>query len=171
MKRKKQYKLTKQQYKTFKGQILSGDIEGFRKGLFKVAKRKLRKWYIVANEENLRPGEYKFTQEEHKKGGIASGKARREKATMRKTLEMLLEEKNTKGVTYKELATLGLIKGAVKGNAMNYKTIVELLGELQVENNNEPIIVRVDTTDKSELNDKLRVRFESRCKDELNKDE
>ena len=40
-----------------------------------------------------------------------------------------------------------------------------------IENNNEPIIVRVDTTDKSELNDKLRVRFESRCKDEHNKDE
>lgn len=40
-----------------------------------------------------------------------------------------------------------------------------------IENSNEPIIVRVDTTDKSELNDKLRVRFESRCKDELNKDE
>ena len=36
-------RLTKQQYKTFKGQILSGDIEGFRKGLFKIAKRKLRK--------------------------------------------------------------------------------------------------------------------------------
>ena len=40
-----------------------------------------------------------------------------------------------------------------------------------IENNNEPIIVRVDTTDKSELNDKLRVRFESRCKDEHNKNE
>ena len=40
-----------------------------------------------------------------------------------------------------------------------------------IENSNEPIIVRVDTTDKSELNDKLRVRFESRCKDEHNKDE
>lgn len=32
------YKLTKQQYKTFKGQILKGDIEGFRKGLFNVIK-------------------------------------------------------------------------------------------------------------------------------------
>ena len=30
--------LTKQQIKTFKGQILKGDIEGFRKGLFKIAK-------------------------------------------------------------------------------------------------------------------------------------
>ena len=35
--------LTKQQYKTFKGQILKGDIEGFRKGLFKVALRNKRK--------------------------------------------------------------------------------------------------------------------------------
>ena len=32
--------LTKQQYRTFKGQILKGDIEGFRKGLFKIAKIK-----------------------------------------------------------------------------------------------------------------------------------
>ena len=130
----------------------------------------------MANIENLKPiqkGE--LSSEEAKargsKGGIASGIARREKATMKKTLEMLLEEKDSNGKTYRESTTLGLIEGAVKGNAMNYKTIVELLGELQVENNNEPIIVRVDTTDKSELNDKLRVRFESRCKDELNKDE
>lgn len=36
----KEYKhlLTKQQIKTLKGQLLSGDIEGFRKGLFKLAK-------------------------------------------------------------------------------------------------------------------------------------
>ena len=85
----------------------------------------------MANEENLRPGEYKFTQEEHKKGGIASGKARREKATMRKTLEMLLDETNKKsGKSYKELVTLGLIKGAINGKADNYKTIMEAIGEL-----------------------------------------
>jgi hypothetical protein len=33
-------KLTKQQYKTFKGQILSGDTNGFVKGLQKVLYRK-----------------------------------------------------------------------------------------------------------------------------------
>lgn len=32
------YLLTKQQYKTLKGQLVNGDIEGFRKGLFKIAK-------------------------------------------------------------------------------------------------------------------------------------
>jgi hypothetical protein len=37
------HRMTRQQFTTFKGQILKGDIEGFRKGLFKVAKRKLRK--------------------------------------------------------------------------------------------------------------------------------
>lgn len=87
----------------------------------------------MANEQNLKPGEYKLTLEEQKKGGIASGKARKEKATMRKTLEMLLESKNSKGITYKELSTLGLIKGAINGKAENYKTMVELLGELNNE--------------------------------------
>lgn len=32
------YRITRQQYRTFKGQILSGDIDGFRKGLFKLIK-------------------------------------------------------------------------------------------------------------------------------------
>ena len=63
-------------------------------------------------------------------GGIASGKARQEKATMKKTLEMLLNEKNNKGKTYRELSTLGLIKGAVDGKAENYKIMLQLLGEL-----------------------------------------
>lgn len=37
------YRISKQQYRTFKGQILAGDIEGFRKGLFNVIKNKLVK--------------------------------------------------------------------------------------------------------------------------------
>lgn len=35
------YRISKQQYRTFKGQILNGDIEGFRKGLFNVIKKQL----------------------------------------------------------------------------------------------------------------------------------
>ena len=86
----------------------------------------------MANEKNLQPSKYKLSQEEAKKGGIASGKARRKKATMKKTLERMLDEtyKNS-GLTYREMATLGLIKGAVKGNAQNYKTILETMGELK----------------------------------------
>ena len=97
----------------------------------------------MAKEKQIE--EYRFdnrTPEEQReiarKGGIASGKARKEKATMKATLEKMLDEtyKNT-GMTYRDMATLGLIKGAVKGNAQNYKTIMEVLGELigQDENN------------------------------------
>lgn len=35
------YRLTKQQKKTFIGQIKNGDIEGFKKGLFNLIKKKL----------------------------------------------------------------------------------------------------------------------------------
>lgn len=78
----------------------------------------------------------KLTSEEQReiarKGGKASGKVRKEKATMKKMLEMCLEMKNENGQTFRELATLGLIKGAVSGNSNNYKTILETLGELDI---------------------------------------
>lgn len=105
----------------------------------------------MANIENLRPSEYKLSQEEAKKGGIRSGEVRREKATMKKTLEMLLNETNKKsGKTYKELSTLGLIKGAVNGKAENYKLIIELLGELH-DNNNATPEVNINIIDNSNL--------------------
>ena len=73
------------------------------------------------------------TEEQHKiakMGGIASGIARKQKATMRETLKLLLEMECKKGQTYREAVTLGLLKGAMKGNSNNYKAIVETLGEL-----------------------------------------
>ena len=85
----------------------------------------------MANEQNLKPvRNEKEARELGRKGGIASGQARREKATMKKTLEMLLDTKSKNGQTFRELATLGLIKGAIKGNGNNYRTILEVLGEL-----------------------------------------
>ena len=85
-------------------------------------------------QENLIPMNER-TKEEQKKiatmGGIRSGEVRKEKAIMKATLKMLLDEKTKNGKTYKELATLGLIKGAIKGNAQNYRTILEMLGELK----------------------------------------
>ena len=87
---------------------------------------------MANNSQNLIPNSER-TKEERTKiaraGGIASGKARREKATMLSTLKMLLDQEYKNGMTYREMATLGLIRGAVKGNALNYKTMVELLGE------------------------------------------
>ena len=85
---------------------------------------------MANNIENLVPLSTEKAREIGRKGGIASGKAKREKATMKKTLQMLLEMENSKGQTYKELATLGLLKGAMKGNSQNYRVILETLGEL-----------------------------------------
>ena len=69
------------------------------------------------------------------KGGIASGVVRKQKATMKETLKQMLEEVadiegNDNKLTYRQLATLGLIKGSIQGKADNYKTIMEAIGEL-----------------------------------------
>ena len=94
--------------------------------------------------------QHQLTVEEARKGGIRSGEVRKEKATMKKTLEMLLDEKNNKGITYRELTTLGLIKGATEGKAENYKTILQLLGELEEQHSETPT-VSINIVDNSNL--------------------
>ena len=99
--------------------------------------------------KNGNPG-HDLTAEELQKGGIRSGEVRKEKATMRKTLEMLLDTKNNKGITYRELTTLGLIKGATEGKAENYKTILALLGELEEQQQETPA-VQINIVDNNNL--------------------
>lgn len=85
-------------------------------------------------QKNLIPMNERTKEEQRqiaRQGGIRSGEVRKEKATMKATLEMLLNETNKNGKTYRELATLGLLKGAINGNAQNYRTILETLGELK----------------------------------------
>lgn len=104
----------------------------------------------MANVLNNGNPQHELTVEEQRQAGIRSGEVRREKATMRKTLEMLLNEKNKKGTTYRELTTLGLIKGAINGNASNYRTIVEVLGEL-IETQTETPSININIVDNSDL--------------------
>ena len=86
----------------------------------------------MANEQNLIPFD-KMTESEQRaiasKGGKASAEARKKKATMLSVLEKTLDEKNAKGVTYRELVTLGLIRGAANGNSKNYEIISSLMTE------------------------------------------
>ncbi len=86
-----------------------------------------------------------------RKAGIRSGEVRKEKATMKKTLEMLLDEKSSKGKTYRELATLGLLKGAIQGKADNYKTILTLLGEIANEEITEAPSVQINIVNNEDL--------------------
>ena len=92
----------------------------------------------MANEQNLVSLADRTTKEKReigRKGGIASGIVRKQKATMKETLKQMLEEVadiegNDNKLTYRQLATLGLIKGSIQGKADNYKTILEAIGEL-----------------------------------------
>lgn len=98
----------------------------------------------MANKnDNLIPQAHILTVEEQSAGGKASGKARREKATMLSTLKKILDEEAKNGMTYREMATLGLIKGAIKGNALNYKTMVEVLGETKGEDNTNGVLTEL----------------------------
>ena len=89
-------------------------------------------------------------------GGIASGEARRQKATMKKVLQDMLEEvaqieNNEQKLTYKQLATLGVIKGAIEGNATNYKTILEVIGELTTQNETKEPVININMINNDNL--------------------
>lgn len=106
------------------------------------------------NEDNLislgdRPEEER--KEIARKGGIASGKARQEKATMKATLEKLLEETNKKGIKYKDLSILGLIKGGIQGKAENIRLMLQMLGELNQEEQTITPQVNINIVDHSDL--------------------
>ena len=87
----------------------------------------------MANEQNLRPGEYKLTKEDHRAGGIASGKARREKRDLRRCLEMLLEKDiTTKAgdvISGAEAITAKLFEQALKGNVKAFETLRSTVGQ------------------------------------------
>lgn len=113
----------------------------------------------MANEQNLIPFN-KRTEDEKRKiaimGGKASGEARKQKATLKKTLEQLLDtvpksESNPEGKTFRELTTQGLMIGAINGKAENYKLMAQMLGELEEEQTNETPNVTINVVDNSNL--------------------
>lgn len=88
----------------------------------------------MANEQNLRPSEYKLSLEEAKKGGINSGKARREKADLRKIAQAVLDgtytDKNGKTFTGYEAVENGLIKNLTDAKGKNWSKTMDLLIQL-----------------------------------------
>lgn len=90
---------------------------------------------------------HELTEDELRKGGIKSGEARRKKATMLSVLEGTLDKENAQGVSYRELATLGLIKGAMNGYAKNYELINQLMSEKERKDEENNIIVTIPAKD------------------------
>ena len=93
-------------------------------------------------DENLRPCEYKLSQEEAKKGGIRSGQVRKQNKTvaeyLRKWADGEVSEKNKKALetlglseeaTNRTLLVVPLIQKARKGDTKALQMALELLGE------------------------------------------
>ena len=92
----------------------------------------------MANEQNLRPSEYKLTLEEQKKGGIASGEARRQKRDLRKALEVLLEKTVTKDkegneISGAEALALKQFEKALKGDTRAFEVVRDTSGQKPIE--------------------------------------
>ena len=85
---------------------------------------KEREVRVMANEQNLRPCEYKLSREEAKKGGKKSAEARRARKTLKETLLMMLEEGDTQNNI-----TLALLDKALKGDTKAYEVIRDTVGE------------------------------------------
>lgn len=91
----------------------------------------------MANEQNLRPAEYKLTLEEQKKGGKRSGEVRRARKTLREELLALLSqdirtEDGGKVNTQVAMST-SIIKEALDGNTKAFEIIRDTIGEKPVD--------------------------------------
>lgn len=105
----------------------------------------------MANEQNLRPKRY--TSEEAKingkKGGIASGKAKREKKLLRELLEEALAMQTPQGTNRYVDITQAIINKASNGDTKAYEVIRDTLGQKPVEEVKTEIVssIKVELTD------------------------
>lgn len=85
----------------------------------------------MANEENLRPFNT-LTEEEQRelsrKGGIASGKARAARKTLKEELLALLEQGDTQ-----ERISLALLQKAMQGDTRAFEVLRDSIGEKPTE--------------------------------------
>jgi hypothetical protein len=91
---------------------------------------------VVPNSEATQFKSGEDAVEKGHNGGIRSGEVRREKAQLKKELEMMLKSTDD-GQTYSNKITLGLIANAIDknigGNPKSYELIARMLGELEAE--------------------------------------
>ena len=126
----------------------------------------------MANPENLIPQAHVFTLEEQTRGAIASAEARRKKASIRNSLNKILnsgfklpeeiKDEEVKGFVSKlnsigvdtknlelvDLMNLGQILSAIGGKAENYKALMDITEDVQ--DTGTPI-VEINVVDNSNL--------------------
>ena len=82
----------------------------------------------MAGKENLRPVSSKDeARERGRKGGLASGEARRKRKTLKEELLLMLSEGETQ-----QSVTLALIEKAISGDTKAFEVIRDTIGEKPV---------------------------------------
>lgn len=90
----------------------------------------------MANEQNLKPCEHKFTQEEAKKGAKNSAKSRRDKKMLKDCFELLLEgkrEMDGKTLTGAQAMALTLFEKALGGDVKAAEFVRDTAGQKPVD--------------------------------------
>lgn len=83
----------------------------------------------MANEQNLKPvTSKKEARERGRKGGLASGEARRKRKTLKEELLLMLSEGETQ-----HSVTLALIEKAMNGDTKAFEVIRDTIGEKPVD--------------------------------------
>lgn len=83
----------------------------------------------MAGKENLRPVSSKDeARERGRKGGLASGEARRKRKTLKEELLLMLSEGDTQ-----QSVTLALIEKAMSGDTKAFEVIRDTIGEKPVD--------------------------------------
>ena len=75
-------------------------------------------------------------KEKGRKGGIASGEARRRKKTIRETLEMMLAGQMPDGATRRDAIVVALMEKALSGDVRAFEAIRDSVGEKPTEKMN-----------------------------------
>ena len=92
---------------------------------------------MAKKEDNLKPCEYKLSQEEAKRGGIASGEARRKKRDLKLAIQVLLETdikgKNGEIKSGAEAIAIAQFQKALKGDAKAFELIRDTSGQKPIE--------------------------------------
>lgn len=93
----------------------------------------------MANDKNLISLKERTTSEQRelaRKGGIASGRSRRKKKTIRETLEMMLAGKMPDGATRRDAIVAALLEKALSGDVRAFEAIRDSIGEKPTEKMN-----------------------------------
>lgn len=98
----------------------------------------------MANEDNLRTPSTEEAREIGRKGGIASGEARRKRKTLREELLLLLEKGDTQ-----ERISLALLQKAMNGDTKAFEVLRDTVGEKPVDKVETEVVstIKVDVVE------------------------